>query len=416
MDRPVSVVLGHQSHRLPAQGFTQVDPPFIPLDLSIGPDPSHGHPGLVLRGVHPLGIGTYRRLALPSWRLLTQRFMGSLLVVAGTKGLEGTLLPLPRGLGRTCCLRLQRPVEPLQPPVLFRMSRRLDTLWKDPQLDPPHSQGRQSAQANAGKGRTVVGADGPRETVLPEGSFKDRAHLRTSGLAQPVARQEIPGGGILHGKGVDPCPISSAEPALEVDTPEVIGLLRLDKGLAPRRCPAASLAPAHQPSPVQQVSGRTGGRPGNPWLPVLQPGHQLLGAPRWVLLPSRDQALHDRPLRLVGMPMRRPAQVSQTIPSPGLKAMDPFVAGLRADAKGLARFQAAFSPSLPSLYEPDLFHFTTRIIPRHHFPPHSHLPSLLGKCYLCSRFKCYQSTRFVPLRLLSHKWKGGSLTRAFLPG
>jgi len=104
---------------------------------------------------------------------------------------------------------------------------RLDAFWEDSQLDPPHSQGRQPTQAYAGKRRTVVGADGPREAILPEGSFQNRAHLRTSGLAQPMARQEIPGGGILHGKGVDPHSIPGAEPALEVDAPQVVGLLRL---------------------------------------------------------------------------------------------------------------------------------------------------------------------------------------------
>ena len=41
VDRPVSVVLGHQSHRLPTQGFAHVDCPFIPLakpTLAKGPD------------------------------------------------------------------------------------------------------------------------------------------------------------------------------------------------------------------------------------------------------------------------------------------------------------------------------------------------------------------------------------------
>ena len=252
---------------------------------------------------------------------MVQRFMGSLLVVAGTKVLEGTLLPLPRRLRWTGCLCLQGPVESLQPPVLFRMSG-LGTFWKDPQLDPPHRQGRESTQAYAGKGRPVVGADGPWETVFPEGPLQDPAHLGTSGLAQPVAREEIPRGGVLHRKGVDPHPISRAKPALEVDPhpisrakpalevdpPQVVGLLRLDKGLAPGRRPVASLAPTHQPGPVQQVPNRAGGWPRNPGLPVLQPSYQLLGAPGCMRLPGRDQALHHHPLRLVRMLTGRPAR------------------------------------------------------------------------------------------------------------
>ena len=92
---PESVVLGRQAHGFPAQGLAQVDHLSLPLDLSVGAYPSHRRPGCVLWGVHPPGKGSYRRAVPASWRLLVQRFMGPLLVVAGTKVLEGTLLPLP---------------------------------------------------------------------------------------------------------------------------------------------------------------------------------------------------------------------------------------------------------------------------------------------------------------------------------
>ena len=376
-DGPEPVVLGSQAHGFATQGLAKIDCPSLPFDLSVGADPSYRRPGLVLWGIHAPGIGAYRRSVPASWGLLTQGFMGSFLVIVGTKALEGPLLPAPGGLGWAGGLRLQRTVQPLQPAVLFRMPR-LDALWDDSQLDPPHCQGRQASQAYAGKRRAVVGANSPRETILLEGPLQHRAYLGASGLAQPVASQEISGRGVLHGKGIDPHPIPGAKPALEVDAPQVVGLLRLDKGLALGRRPAASLAPAHQPSPV------------------LQPSYQLLRAPGWMRLPRRNQTLCHRPLRLVRMLMRRPAQVSQPIPTPNLKAMDPFVAGLPADLEGLAQFQESFSPALPSLYEPDLLRFGVRTFPRHHFPPHRHFSFLPGKCYPCSRFLCYQSTRFVP--------------------
>ena len=139
---------------------------------------------------------------------------------------------------------------------------------------------------------------------------------------------------------------------------------------------------------------------------VPQPGHQFLGAPGRVRLPGRNQALHHLRPSLVGMPVRCPAQVSQPIPAPGLETLDPFIAGLPADSKGSAQIQEGLSPALPAFYEPDLFRFRTRILPGHHFPPHRHLPILLGKCYPCSRFFCYQSTRFVPTSILSHKGRG----------
>ena len=146
-DCPESVVLGSQPHRFSTQeDLAQVDPLSLPLDRSIGPDPAHSRPGLVFRGVHPCGIRSYRRAVSPSWGLLTQCLMGSLLVVAGTKGLEGSLLLQPVGLGWARGLRLQRPVESFQPPVLFRMSG-LGALWEDPQLKPESTEGRPWGQS-----------------------------------------------------------------------------------------------------------------------------------------------------------------------------------------------------------------------------------------------------------------------------
>ena len=201
-DGPEPVVLGRQAHWFPAQGLAQINPLSLPLDLSVGPNPAHRRPGVILWGTHPTGIWSRRRVVASSWGLLAQGFMGPFLVVAGTKGVEGSLLPLPGTLGRTGCLRLQRPMESLQPPVLFRMSG-LNALWEDPQLKPPHCQGRQSAQTYAGKGWTVVATDGSREAVLPEGSLQNLSHLRTSWLTPPVAHQQIPRGGVSHGQRVD---------------------------------------------------------------------------------------------------------------------------------------------------------------------------------------------------------------------
>ena len=304
-DGPEPIVLGRQAHWLPAQGLTQVNL-LVPATRS-------------RRGCVPAAPSSRSRTLgnAPGWDRGVATGSTAQLGAAGpglhgvapgcswNERLEGSLLLQPVGLGRPGCPRLQRPVKPLQPPVLFRMSR-LDTLWEDPQLDPPHGQGRQSPQSHAGKGRAVVGADGPGKAVLPEGPLQNRVHLRPPRLAQPVARQEIPGGGVLHGKGIDSQPIPRAKPALEVDAPQVVGLLPLDKGLAPRRRPAASLAPAHQPGPVQQVPSRAGSWPGDPRLTSLQPGYQFLGAPGRVRLPGRNQALRDRLPRFIGMPVGGP--------------------------------------------------------------------------------------------------------------
>ena len=225
---------------------------------------------------------------------MTQRLMGSLLMVAGTKVLEGALLLLPRGLGWTGYLCFQRTVEPLQAPVLFRMPR-FDALWEDPQLHPPHYSPPRPTLANGG----------PLSVRMVCGRPYSRKALSRTG-------RETPGGGVLHSNRVDAPPVSRAEPALEVDA-QVIGLLCLDKGLAPRRCPASLFTPAHQPSPVQQATHGNRGEPGNPRLPVSQPSYQVFGAPSRMRLPGRNQALGYRPLCLVRMLIGRTAQIPQSI-------------------------------------------------------------------------------------------------------
>ena len=167
-------------------------------------------------------------------------------------------------------------------------------------------------------------------------------------------------------------------------------------------------------SPAQQIPNGAGGWPSFPRrtrLPVVQPSHQLLGTPGRMIPPSQDQAFYHVALHPVRMLMGCPAEIAQPIPTPGLEALNSFVAGLPADAKGSAQIHEGLSPCFPSLYEPSLLRFSTRTFPRHHFPPHRRLDYPLGKCYLCARFKCYQSTRFIPSLTLPRK--GGK--NKFLP-
>ena len=56
----------------------------------------------------------------------------------------------------------------------------LRALCGDAQLDPPYRQRRQAPQADAGEGRSVVGPDGPRKSVLPKGVLQGAATVRTT--------------------------------------------------------------------------------------------------------------------------------------------------------------------------------------------------------------------------------------------
>jgi hypothetical protein len=170
------------------------------------------------------------------------------------------------------------------------------------------------------------------------------------------------------------------------------------RGLRRRTSPARSSKPP-------TVLGGGPSFPGRTRLPVSQPGYQLLGTPGRVVPPGQDQPLCHVAPRLVGMLMGRPAEIAQAFPTPGLEALNSFVARLPADAKGSAKIRESSSPSFPVLYEPELLRRGTHIFPRHYFPPHHRLDYVLGKCYQC--------TRFVPRAPLSLRERG-SLAIVFL--
>ncbi len=117
-DSPIPVVPWRQPHGLTPEGLAEVDFIPSPLDLSIGAHLPHRHSDLVVWGGYLAGVGPKRRAVPMGWRLLCQRLMRPLLIVALAKGVKGSLLPSSVRLGRRSRLCLQRPVQPLQPSVL----------------------------------------------------------------------------------------------------------------------------------------------------------------------------------------------------------------------------------------------------------------------------------------------------------
>src|SRR5215470_14684506 len=94
------------------------------------------------------------------------------IVVLAPEPVQDPLLSPTIRLGRANGL-FQRTVHALVPSVLLRMSR-LDSLWHNPQLDPPHRKPRQAGDRTRCKGRAIIGADGPGHTVLAKRRLEDR--------------------------------------------------------------------------------------------------------------------------------------------------------------------------------------------------------------------------------------------------
>ena len=377
-DGPETVVLWDQANGLAREGLAHVDGVPSPLDLSVGPHPSHRHLGLVLWRADSIRVAPQRKPVVTGRRLLSQRLMGPILVVGLAKGVKGSLLPPGRRQRWTGGLRLQRSMEPFQASVLLWVTR-FDTLRYDTQLDPPYRQRRQASQADAGEGRSVVGPDGPWKSVLSEGTLQDSANLRASGPHQPIADQQIPRGGVLHCERVDPDPVPRAEPPLEVNGPHIVGALSSCERLAPRRSTPAPFPTSYKPCTVQDVPCRAGRRPRLAGFYVSQPRHQLLGSPGWMLPPGRSKPLGHCARGPVGMAMRSSATVPQPLPAICLKAPDTLVAGLATNAKLAAQIHEAYSPCLPSLDEAYLLGFEVRLFPGQHIPPDEMTP-IISQC------------------------------------
>src|SRR5690348_1093449 len=105
--------------------------------------------------------------------------MGPLLIVFSPKTIEALLLRTQaarRWLGR--CF-LQGSMHPFMPSILLRSSR-LNSFQTYAQTYPPYCQWAQPAQAQAGKGRTVVRTDGPRQAMFTKRLDEQWFHARKS--------------------------------------------------------------------------------------------------------------------------------------------------------------------------------------------------------------------------------------------
>ena len=288
--------------------------------------------------------------------------MRPLFIVAVSEGVKGLLLSLGRRLRWVSCLLIQRPVKPLQSAVLLWMTR-LDTLWGDSQLDPPHRQSSQTSQPDARKGRSIVCTDSPRQPVLLKHPLHHSAHLWRSRSSQTTTGEKVSRRCILHGQRVDPLTICRSEPSLEVHTPHVVGINILRERVGPRRSASASPATLHQSCSIQYLPRRTRRRPACLRLPSSQPRYHLLRSPRWVSSLRLDQLpchLRTGPIR---MGVRCSAEVTQAIIPPLLESVDALVTRLSTDFEPAAQLRDGLSPPRPHLDEHPLLRFSARLLP-----------------------------------------------------
>src|SRR6202522_2412213 len=194
--------------------------------------------------------------------------MGSLLVIDRPETVEGLLVGSPMSCRRGGRLGLQRARDAFMAAVLFGMTGG-NPLRNDAQLHPVERQGRKSGNGSGSKGWPVVGANGPRQTILPERRLEDGEHLFGVGFFHRLAAQQIAARRIADGQRIDALTGQRQKPPLEISTPKLIRFYRLLKWLRVRRG-LAKPSPGHrQPFSLEQRADGAGRRQHQPRLLLL---------------------------------------------------------------------------------------------------------------------------------------------------
>jgi hypothetical protein len=213
--------------------------------------------------------------------------------------------------------------------VLLRLAGR-DPLRLDPGLDHSNRKARQPSHADRGERRT-----------LSERSLSGRPNSRNAasstghtcwpiGSGQRLAAQQIAARRVGERQRLATRPLAGQKPALEINTPDVVGRPAMGEGRARGRAPATQLALHRQPFAIEQEPNRARRRPGDPRPPPLEKGARLQRPPGRMGPARRKAALRDLFPNRTGTIERRPRAIKQTLNAALPIAPNPFVASLPA--------------------------------------------------------------------------------------
>src|SRR6516225_10198722 len=332
------------TNRLADQRLAEKDHVAAPADLAIAADLAHGMISIVPGRFKLTGIGPRRGSIAAGRRHLAQRFMRAVVVKVVAEAVKADLLLGRGGRRRARGLGLERGMHALVPAILLWRTR-LNPLQTNAQLDPLHRQPGEPARAAArGKRDAVVAADRARQTELAEGLLDHWLH-RLDCLRHDAALDQKATVGIGDRQWIAALPVGGAEPPLEIDAPQVVGLVYRQKRLGQRH---------RAPAPAARLA---------------QPRTQLLGTPKRPLAPQ----CHDRRGHLLGhrhaMPVRCPRTRLQPATTLFPIASQQPVAGVAADAVALTQHRHRQLPPQTLGDERDLLVHDTGFLPRHRQSP-----------------------------------------------
>src|SRR6266849_2731295 len=219
--RGVAVIIFMQADHFADQWPGDENQLALPFNLAVAADPAQCEVAGVDWIFEPGRIGSRRRRVNRRWHRLAQGFVRALMIKLCTEIIEAALLGRERGRRRLRGFCLEGLVHAFMPPVLLGLARH-NAHWRNAQLDPPHRQSAQAAGRQRGKGRTIIGEQHLRQAALAKKPLELTAAAFIVGRGRAAA-QQVTAEGVGHGQGITGRAIAGAEPALEVDAPDIIG-------------------------------------------------------------------------------------------------------------------------------------------------------------------------------------------------
>jgi len=180
----------------------------------------------------------------------------------------------------------------LMTPVLLGVSG-FDQFRIDAETDPPDREPRQAAERGGREGHAVVGSDDPREAEFLEEAREDGPGIQVGGGAEPLAAQEKTAEAIHNGQRITIEAVSSAELALEVGRPDLVGFGHGRVGSPWVSRTGASSALGDQAVPPEDVAARASRRPFPIGVFVGENREELFHSPAGVSLAGLNQRRHE---------------------------------------------------------------------------------------------------------------------------
>jgi hypothetical protein len=216
------------------------------------------------------------------------------------------------------------------PAVLLGAAGR-DAFRPNAETNPPHGEAAQTCQAGAAEGRTIVGADGGRETELAKGRGEDIAHVWAIRLRGGAAAQQVAAIGVGNGEGIATLAVAGEKPAFEIGAPHVIGRGGVCQRLGIGSGAAARRAGLRETLTAQQFADGAASRPGQRGPALFQVGFELFGTPARMLRAEAEDAAAQSFGHGFGLLQWGTALVRQARVSLGGEPFDPFVSGRSRD-------------------------------------------------------------------------------------